>query len=186
METVFKKSFKGYDTAQVDEYIVALSDTYTRKEKEFAEKIHILETENNKLKGAINLLRDEAEETAETHEEELKAKQKEYDALCAEVGEKMVVADKRAADIIKIAEKEAALIIAKAKTDAENEAKATRAKAEEDAERLIADTEAKCKKLSEAAEEFRKKQEEMNKSMFDTEKSFGDAISKIRSGIAGE
>ena len=31
-ETVFKKVFKGYDTAQVDEFIIAMSDKYGENE----------------------------------------------------------------------------------------------------------------------------------------------------------
>lgn len=207
-EPYFKKVFKGYDAGQVDEFIIKLSDTYSEKEKEFAEQAHIAQNEIERLNGEIAALRAETAETAKEHAAELSGKQKEYDVLCAEVGEKMVVADKRAADIVRNAEREAELIKQQAKTEAENDARMIKqsaaqesekliAEAEnnartikqnaaQEAEKLIAETEKKCKELTKAAEEFRIKQEEIHRSVYETELRFGDALNKLRDGIGNE
>lgn len=182
-ETYFKKAFKGYNKQQVDEFILSLSDTYAQNEKDFNDRIRSLESENERLKNELYEMRALAETTASEHKEELLAKQAEYDQRCAEIGEKMVVADKRAAEIIKNAEKEASIVLTYARRNGENEAKAIRIQAEEEAARLIEDTRRRCETLSAAAEEFRMRQNEMNRSMYETEKRFGDALSKLREGI---
>jgi cell division septum initiation protein DivIVA len=185
-EAIFKKSFKGYDTAQVDEFIITMSDRYGNNEKEMTDRIRAAESENERLRDEINRLRAEADERERNHENELIEKQKEYDALCAEIGEKMVVADKRAAEIIKNAEKEAALILTDARRNSENEVKAIRTRAEDEAARMIEDTRRRCETLSAAAEEFRARQNEMNQSMIETENRFASALNRLREGIGGE
>ncbi|MBQ9848867.1 MAG: hypothetical protein IJO64_07415 [Clostridia bacterium] len=182
-ESYFKKSFKGYDPQQVDDFIVGLSDRYESNQKALGEQLRDAENECEKLRCELARLRTEEEANARAHEAALAEKQKEYDALCAEIGEKMVVADKRAAEITKTAEKEAALILTRAKTDAENEAKAIRARAEDEANRLVEETRRKCDEISAAAEEFRIRQNEMNRSISETEKQFGNALNKLREGI---
>lgn len=184
-EAYFKKSFKGYDPQQVDDFIVSLSDTYTNNEKEMADEIRALKSENEQLANELSEMRALAEATAAEHKEELIAKQEEYEKLCAEIGEKMVIADKRAAEIIKNAEKEASLILTHARQNGENEAKAIRLQAEDEATRLVDETRRKCETISAAAEEFRIRQEEMRRSVSETEKRFGDALSKLREGIGG-
>jgi DivIVA domain-containing protein len=182
-ETYFKKVFKGYDTQQVDEFITNLSDTYEQNEKSLSDRIHVLETENERLLNQISELNVIAEKTSIEHKNELIEKQAEYDTKCAEIGEKMVIADKRAAEIVRNAEKEAALILTHARQNSENEAKVIRLRAEDEASRLIDDTRRRCESLSAAAEEFRARQDEMNRSMFETEKRFGDALSRLREGL---
>ena len=183
-ETYFKTTFKGYDTKAVDEFIISLSDQYEHNKKELSDKLRAAESENTRLKLELSEMRSAAEETAKTHEEVLSEKQKEYDLLCAEIGEKMIVADKRAAEIIKNAEKEANLILSMAQQNIENEARAVRARAEEEAAQIIEDTRRRCESLSAAAEEFRQRQNEMSRSMSETEKRFGDALNKLREGIS--
>lgn len=182
-EPYFKKSFKGYDTHQVDDFIIDLNDRYEYRQKELTEQLHSAENELEKLKGELARLRAEEEENTKAYAAALAEKQKEYDALCAEIGEKMVVADKRASEITKNAEKEASLIITRARTDAENEARAIRARAEDDAARLVEETRRKCDDISAAAEEFRIRQNEMNRSISETEKQIGNALNKLREGI---
>ncbi len=185
-ETYFKTSFKGYDTQQVDEFIVSLSDKYDRNIIDMTEKLRSAEAENARLKLELSELRAFAEENAQAHENALADKQKEYDALCAEIGEKMVLADKRAAEIINNAEKEASLVIDLARRNGENEAKVIKAAAEEEAAKLIEETRMKCAGLSAAAEEFRQRQDEMSRSMTETERRFGDALNKLREGISSQ
>ncbi|MBE6683994.1 MAG: DivIVA domain-containing protein [Ruminococcaceae bacterium] len=185
-ETYFNKTFKGYDTAQVDEFITSLSDTYEKNTSELNDRLRAAEAENERLRSEILQLHSQEELTAQEHREELLEKQKEYDALCAEIGEKMVVADKRAAEIIKNAEKEASLIITQAQRSSENEARAIRTRAEEDANRLIEETRSKCESISAAAEEFRARQNEMNRSMLETENRFASALNKLREDIGEE
>lgn len=185
-ETYFKTSFKGYDPKQVDEFILSLSDKYEENVKDMTEKLRALEAENTRLKLELSEARTSMEETAKAHEEALAEKQKEYDALCAEIGEKMIVADKRAGEIINNAEKEANLVIDLARRNGENEAKVIRISAEEEAAKLIEDTRRKCESLSAAAEEFRQRQDEMHRSMTETERRFGDALNKLREGISGQ
>ena len=182
-ETYFKRVFKGYDPQQVDEFITNLSDTYEQNEKSLSDRVHVLETENERLLSQISELNVIAERTSIEHENELIEKQAEYEAKCAEIGEKMVVADKRAAEIVRSAEKEAALILTHARQNSENEAKVIRLRAEDEASRLIEETRRKCETLSLAAEEFRARQDEMNRSIFETEKRFGDALSRLREGL---
>jgi len=182
-ETYFKTKFKGYDPEEVDSFIVSLSDTYDRNVKDYEARLRDAEAENNRLKEELAEMRTYIEENAKAHEAELAKKQEEYEALYAEIGEKMVVADNRAAEIIRNAEKEAEFITQQAKEDVEKDAKVIRAQAEEDAKTLIEATRRKCDDISAAAEEFRMKQEEMNRSVMETERRFGDALSKLREGI---
>lgn len=182
-ETYFKKKFKGYDPEAVDSFIVSLSDTYESNVKNYEAQLRESQAENGRLRDEISELRELIEETARAHEAELAKKQEEYEALYAEIGEKMVVADNRAAEIIRNAEKEAEFITIQAKEDVERDAKNIRARAEDDAKALIDETRRKCDDISAAAEEFRIKQEEMNRSVMETERRFGDALSKLREGI---
>lgn len=185
-ETVFKKTFKGYDTKQVDEFIVSLSDTYTRNESELTDRLRSAEAENARLKEEITKMHNAAEQREQEHRQELSEKQKESDALCAEIGEKMVLADKRAAEIIKNAEKEASLILTDARRNSENEAKAIRERAEEEAARLVEDTRRKCESITAAAEEFRARQNEMNQSLKESENRFASALNKLREDIGNQ
>lgn len=184
-ETYFKKSFKGYNPEQVDSFIISLSDTYENNLKEHDAALRAAEAENARLREEIAELQKSIEDTAESHQEELVKNQEEYDRLYAEIGEKMVVADTRAAEIIKNAEKEAALIVAEAKINSENEAKTIREQAEAEANRLIDNTRLQCAEISAKAEEFRLRQDEMNRSISETEKRFGDALNKLREGFGG-
>ncbi len=183
-ETVFKKTFKGYDTNQVDEFIVSLSDKYAQNENELTDKLHAAESEIERLKKEIADMRKSNDQNERDHAAELVEKQKEYDALCAEIGEKMVIADKRAADIIKNAEKEASLILTNARRTSETEAKAIRLRAEGEASKLIEETRRKCESVSAAADEFRARQNEMSRSIRDTEDRFASALNKLREGFS--
>lgn len=182
-ETYFKKTARGYDTDAVDSFIVGLSDKYEKKERENGEKLARAESELKRAERETEECRRELARLNSAHESELAEKQKEKELLCAELGEKMLTADRRAAEIIKNAEREAAFIIEKAKSDAEIDSRAKSAKANEEAKRLIEATEKKCLEISEAAEVFRKKQSEMNASLSQTERSFGDALSKLKDGL---
>lgn len=183
-ETYFKKIFKGYDPAQVDAFIISLSDKYEECEKDFAEQKRALEIENEKLRGKIQELEAQLEEAAKEHEQALIEKQKEYDALCAQIGERMIRADQRADDIIKTAETEASDLVEQARQASEYEARTTRKQAEEEAAKIIDATRKKCDSLSAAAEEFRMRQYEMSKSMSETEKRFESALDKLRADIS--
>lgn len=182
-EIYFKTSFKGYDPKQVDEFIVSLSDKYDENVQAMNEKLRAAEAENARLRLELSELRAFAEESAKAHEDALVEKQREYDLLCAEIGEKMILADKRASEIIKNAEKEQELAVDLARRNGENEAKVIKAAAEEEAAKLIEETRRKCEGLSQAAEEFRQRQYEMSRSMSETEKRFGDALNKLREGL---
>ena len=227
-EPYFKKAFKGYDCAQVDKFIIKLSDSYTEKEKEFAERANADKIETERLKNEIARLRDEAERADGDRAVELAAQKKEYESLCAELGERMVLAEKRAAEIVRRAEREAELIKQTAQTEAENESKlvcraageeaeklvsearaesetirsgaearaqelldeahseseAIRRSAEEKAEGLISETESRCAEIRGAAEEFIKRHTMMQQSLYETERSFGDALSRLRGDIS--
>ena len=174
-EAVFKKVFKGYDTKQVDEFIVSLSDTYAQNEQELAARLHELTNENERLRDEIAELKDELDDREREHIEELEESRRKTDELCAEIGEKMVVA-----------EKEAAIIITDAKKSSENEVRAIRARAEEEAARLIAETKRKCESITAAAEEIRARQNEVNKSLLESESRLNDALSKLSEDIGDE
>ncbi len=182
-ETYFKKVFKGYDTEAVDKFIISLSDQYEQKEAELESDLRAAQTENERLSAELSELRALIESTEKEHESELLEKQKEYDELCAEIGEKMIVADTRASEIVKNAEKEAELILTQARQTGENEAKVIRMRAEEEASLLIEETRKKCEGLSAAAEEFRQRQFEMNRSMTETERRFDAALNKLSQSI---
>lgn len=184
-ETYFKKSFKGYNPEQVDSFIISLSDTYENNLKEHDTALRTAEAENARLREEIAELQKFIEETAANHEAELAKKKEEYDRLYAEIGEKMVIADTRAADIIKNAEKEAAFIMAEAKNSCENETRAIKEQAEAEAAKLIENTRLQCEEISAKAQEFRLRQDEMNRTISETEKRFGDALNKLREGFGG-
>ncbi len=185
-ETVFKRVFKGYDTAQVDEFIIEMSDKYGENEKELNDRIRAGESEIARLRDELNQIYTLNEEREKEYRNDIAKIQREYDTLCAEVGEKMVIADKRAAEIIKNAEKEANLILTDARKGGESEAKAIRSRAEEDANRLVEETRKKCESVIAAAEEYRAYQNEMSKSMIETENRFTVALNRLRDGIGGQ
>ncbi len=185
-ETVFKRVFKGYDTAQVDEFIIEMSDKYGENEKELNDRIRAGESEIARLRDELNQIYAANEEREKEYRADIARIQREYDALCAEVGEKMVIADKRAAEIIKNAEKEANLILTDARRGGESEAKAIRSRAEEEANRLVEETRKRCDSVIAAAEEYRAYQNEMSKSMIETENRFSVAIDRLRNGIGGQ
>ena len=184
-ETYFKRTFKGYDPEQVDSFIITLSDTYENNLKDHDAALRSAEAENAKLKEEIAKLNKTIESNDANFEAELAKKQEEYERLYAEIGEKMVIADTRAAEIVKNAEKEASFILAEARINSENEAKDIREQAEAEANRLIENTRAQCAEISAKAEEFRLKQDDMNKTISETEKRFGDALNKLREGFGG-
>ena len=185
-ETVFKKVFKGYDTAQVDEFIIAMSDKYGENEKELNDRIRSGEAEIAQLREELNQMYAKSEEREKEYRADVAKIQREYDALCAEVGEKMVVDDKRAAEIIKNAEKEANLILTDARRGGESEAKAIRSRAEDEASKLIEETRKKCESVVAAAEEYRAYHDEMSKSMKETENRFTVTLNRLRDGIGGQ
>lgn len=185
-ETVFKRVFKGYDTAQVDEFIIEMSDKYGENEKELNDRIRAGESEIARLRDELNQIYAANEEREKEYRADIARIQREYDALCAEVGEKMVIADKRAAEIIKNAEKEANLILTDARRGGESEAKAIRSRAEEEANRLVEETRKRCDSVIAAAEEYRAYQNEMSKSMIETENRFSVALDRLRNGIGGQ
>lgn len=185
-ETVFKRVFKGYDTAQVDEFIIEMSDKYGENEKELNDRIRAGESEIARLRDELNQIYAANEEREKEYRADIAKIQREYDALCAEVGEKMVIADKRAAEIIKNAEKEANLILTDARRGGESEAKAIRSRAEEEANRLVEETRKRCDSVIAAAEEYRAYQNEMSKSMIETENRFSVALDRLRNGIGGQ
>lgn len=184
-ETYFRKSFKGYNPNEVDNFIISLSDTYENNLKEHDDTLRAVEAENARLREEIAELHKTIEENARNYDAELTKKQEEYDRLYAEIGEKMVIADNRASEIIKNAEKEAAFIVAEARNNSDAEAKAVREQAEAEANRLIDNTRLQCAEISAKAEEFRQKQDEIHKTISETEKRFGDALNKLREGFGG-
>jgi cell division initiation protein len=184
-ETYFKKTFKGYNPEQVDAFIISLSDNYENNLKEHDSALRAAEAENARLLEEIAELNMTIESNTANYEAQLAKKQEDYDRLYAEIGEKMVIADTRAAEIVKNAEKEAAFIIAEARINSENEAKAMREQAEAEASRLIESTRSQCAEISAKAEEFRLRQDEMNRTISETEKRFGDALNKLKEGFGG-
>ena len=184
-ETYFKKSFRGYNPEEVDSFIISLSDTYEQNIKEHDDLLRASESENARLREEIAELQKSIETSALNYESELAKKQEEYDRLYAEIGEKMVIADNRASEIIKNAEKEAAFILAEARNNSEAEMKAVRQQAEAEASQIIDNTRLQCAEISAKAEEFRLRQDEMNKTISETEKRFGDALNKLREGFGG-
>lgn len=182
-DIVFNRTLKGYDPKQVDEFIIGLSDTYSRNEAELADKLRAAEAENERLREEVAKLKDAATMREIEHSVALADTKRESEALCTEIGEKMVNADKRASEIVRNAEKEAALIINDARRGSENEAKAIRARAEEEAARLVEETRRKCESITAAAEEFRARQNEMNKSLMESESRFNTALNKLREDI---
>ncbi len=184
-ETYFKKSFKGYNPEQVDSFIISLSDTYEQNIKEHDDLLRASESENARLREEIAELQKSIEASALNYESELAKKQEEYDRLYAEIGEKMVIADNRASEIIKNAEKEAAFILAEARNNSDAEMKAVRQQAEAEAAKIIDNTRLQCAEISAKAEEFRLKQDEMARTISETEKRFGVASNKLREGFGG-
>ena len=182
-EKYFKKRARGYDVHEVEAFITELSDKYEKNEKGLTTRLNEAEAEHRRLESEIEALGNEIERLCAEHAEQLAKKQTEYDALCSEIGERMIVADKRASDILANAEREAGLILEKARNDASLEAKAIISSANSEAKRLIDDTCRKCDELKASADEFRRRQSEMNNSLAETERRFDSALSKLREGL---
>lgn len=190
-ENYFRKTVRGYDTEQVDSFIVSLSDRYTKETQEQKEQIARLTAELDRSRRETEEAKQENILSAEEHAKELDEKQKEISLLAAEVGEKMITADRRAEEIVNDAQKKADEILGSAQYNADKcareatekaneQARITIEKANEQARSIIENTEKRCADLSQAAETIRRQQADLTASLEQTGRQFDGALSKLK------
>ncbi len=165
---VFTESKKGYDKEEVNKFIKQLNDANESKLAEKDEKIKALEDEIKRLtkKG------EEKNVSAPTYDNDLEESKKKYEKLCTDMGEKLLLAEVKASEVIEEANKKAEKIIADARINAN-----------EQVESILADAKLSSEGIKKAAEEYSAKEREIMALLNTTEETFRMALERISSHI---
>ena len=166
----FSKVFKGYDPDEVNAFLVKLNDEFAQKEQAWEQAKKELEDRLAAAEREIADLR--ARQAGASAPAALEEKRREYEALCADVGARMMQADKRAEEIIKNAGREASLVTLRATEEARADAK-----------RLLDETRAGCAAIDAAVTAFRAQQDEIEQTLRRAEALVVDAVAALESSI---
>lgn len=198
----FTKVFKGYSPEEVEDFIIKLNNDLQQKQMEFSDvtkrlnseltelQKHFEETiskneklveENRNLNIEKQSLQNEIEKNNTEKPEFSKVQPMEesnenklhYKQLCEQLGEKMLIADMRADEIIKNAQQEASTIIAKAEVDAGEEISC-----------LVAAANKRTEVIYKIIEEYEKKQVFINAGLDQARKHITDAIGEVETLIS--
>lgn len=181
----FNKSLKGYNTAEVDAFIINLVKDSEEKLKEMSEEARLLRGQINDKSSEIEGLRAETERLCADYEARLAASDAQYQALCAKLGEKLHTADERASAIISDAESKRDAILAEAETQRENILSEAKLKAEADSRAMLAETKNRLTALERAAEDFTRRQQDIAAGLEQAKRSIQEGLSDI-AGTIGE
>lgn len=158
----FNKRFKGYDTKEVDEFIVGLVADSEQKIKECGDVARELRSRIKELEDLLVSERSAHCDTKRSLEARIAEADGKYASLCAQLGEKMHVADERAAAIVDAAKQKANDIISEAESRADSITSKAKADSEAEATRIISDTRERCAAIERAAEAFERRQREIS------------------------
>ncbi|MBE6648736.1 MAG: hypothetical protein E7614_04355 [Ruminococcaceae bacterium] len=167
---VFTESKKGYDKDEVNNFIKQLNETTEARISEKDAKIKELEDEIRRLtkKGDITT----TQAPSETPSEDVGEAKKKYERLCADMGEKLLLAEVKASEIIDDANKKAEKIMIDA-----------RVSANEKVEEILKDANLKADGIRKAVADYSEKGQEIMALLNTTEETFRKALEGISAHI---
>ncbi|PKM63074.1 MAG: hypothetical protein CVU97_01970 [Firmicutes bacterium HGW-Firmicutes-21] len=194
----FTKVFKGYSPDEVEAFIIKLNTELQQKQQDFATETRKLSGEiieikqrfeetiaiNERLTEEVQRLNAERQNFIEQQKpsvEKITApvepiirteENGDYKKLCERMGERLLVADVRAEEIVKTAQREAKDILAKA-TD----------EAGEEINRLVEEASKRAESVYKAIDEYEKKQVFINAGLEQARKHIYEAIAEVEALI---
>jgi cell division septum initiation protein DivIVA len=168
---VFTESKKGYDKEEVNSFIKQLNEA---TEAQLAEKDAKIKELENEIKILSKKSDSQPENTvsdtdAQTDLEEIK---KKYERLCADMGEKLLLAEVKASEIIDEANSKAEKIVADARINANKEV-----------EEILEDAKLSSAGIKKAVAEYSAKEREIMALLHTTEETFNLALERISGHI---
>ena len=168
-EAMFAKAGRGYNREQVDAFLVELNRSFAETEAMLNGRIRDLAAELTDLKEKLAESESKNRAMEESYSARLEEKEKECAEMQAAIGQRMLVADARAEEIVSQARAEADAML-------EN----SRRKAEHDAERIISETRRSCAVISQAAAEFAGRMNAVTAEMRKTESLMDMALEEVK------
>lgn len=170
---VFTESKKGYDKDEVNNFIKQLNEATEAKLAEKDERIKELENEIKLLskKAESTEVEEKAENTADANEE-LEKMKKKYERLCTDMGEKLLLAEVKASEVIDEANEKAEKIVADARINANKEV-----------EEILEDAKLSAEGIKKAVAEYSAKEREIMALLHTTEETFNIALKRISGHI---
>lgn len=174
---VFTEAKKGYDKEEVNNFIKQINEANEAKLAEKDEKIKSLENEIKRLTKKCEAVKNDSKEEDSKEskiesDENLEAAKKKYEKLCTDMGEKLLLAEVKASEVIEEAEKKAEKIVADARIDANDQI-----------EKILEDAKASCDGIKKAVSEYSAKEREILALLNTTEETFKLALERISSHI---
>ncbi|GEM_PF-1324665 len=169
----FNKRMKGYDTNEVDTFIVNLVADSEYKIKELTENARELRIEIKELQDELAARQDEYAAQIADDEAKLNEVNAKYESLCAQIGERLQLADERAAEIIAKANAEAERIVAEARLQGENESK-----------QIIADTRERCAQIEKSAESYAERQRAITEGLEKAKAAIEAGLGEIENNVS--
>ncbi len=166
---VFTESKKGYDRDEVNNFIKQQNDAHEATLAEKNKRIKELEDEVRKLSQNATTTPATVEAS---QSEDLNEMKKKYERLCADMGEKLLLAEVKASEIVDDANKKAELIIAEA-----------RIKANDQIVSILNDAEKSAEGIKKAIADYSAMGKEISALLSTTEETFKKALERISSNI---
>ncbi len=166
---VFTESKKGYDKDEVNNFIKQQNEAHEATLAEKNKRIKELEDEVRKLSQNASAPAAPVEAPAGEDLEEIK---KKYERLCADMGEKLLLAEVKASEVIDEANKKADLIIAEARIKANDQVAA-----------ILEDAEKSSEGIKKAIADYSAMGKEITALLNTTEETFKKALERISSNI---
>ncbi len=167
-EMFFRDAKKGYDKEDVHAFVERLNSEHTLDLERKDDEIKALTTENQRLKEKLEARIAELEQQLSDEQTKNAEGAAKYEQLCAQIGEKLLFAEKRADIIVTEAEDKKAQI--------ENDAKLR-------ADAAVAEASARAKEQAasalKAADILRQKSQIINAALEQTKRIIEDAIAQI-------
>lgn len=169
---VFTESKKGYDKEEVNSFIKQLNEANEAKLAEKDERIKELEDEIKRLSKRTETTTKVEKEPVVVTDTDLEASKKKYERLCADMGEKLLLAEVKASEIVDDAKEKGEKIIADARIEANKQV-----------EHILSDASLSADGIKKAAADYMAKEREIMALLNTTEETFKKALERISSHI---
>jgi vacuolar-type H+-ATPase subunit H len=166
---VFTESKKGYNRDEVNNFIKQQNEAHEATIAEKDKRIKELEDEVRKLSKNASATPAPVETPPSEDLSEIK---KKYERLCADMGEKLLLAEVKASEIVDDANKKADLIIAEARIKANDQVTA-----------ILEDSKKSSEGIKKAIAEYSAMGKEISALLSTTEETFKKALERISSNI---
>ena len=166
---VFTESKKGYDKEEVNNFIKQQSEA---TEAQLAEKDAKIKELENEIKRLSKQPTEEPEAKEEKNDAELEEVKKKYERLCSDMGEKLLLAEVKASEIIDEANLKAEKIIEEARINANKQV-----------EEILEDANLSSAGIKKAIAEYSAKEREIMALLHTTEETFNLALERISAHI---